>query len=240
MRALLVEDNEALSSQAKKALKLSGFEVDTALNIQDADEAFVSADYDLVLLDRMLPDGDGIEWLRSVRGEKIKTPVIIMTATLREVDQKIDGLNSGADDYIVKPIEFEELVARVRAVLRRTENMISNTLQLGALSFDITTREVSFGGELLSLPRRELCLLECLIKRANHVVPKTTLEEKLYGYDGEVTPNAIEVSVHRLRSTLKKCGSSARIHTARGVGYMIYDENDLQGRSRPCASQMRR
>ena len=223
MRALLVEDHPELRSHAHRALRTAGFEVDNAPDLDEADAFYDVADYDVVLLDRHLPDGDGLEWLRSLRGRGETTPVLIMTAAMRGVEARVEGLNSGADDYLVKPAEFGELIARVRAVLRRPRNMGCNLTRVADLEFDASAREVLVDGEVLALPRRETCLLECLLRRPGRIVAKGSLEENLYGFETEVTPNAIEVSVHRLRTALKRAGSRAEVRTVRGIGYMVHD-----------------
>lgn len=221
MRALLVEDHPTLASHTRQTLRAGGFEVDAVETIASAQDALSITRYDVILLDRQLPDGDGLDWLRAVRLRKITTPIIIMTATRRDVGDRIEGLNDGADDYVVKPIEFEELIARVRAVLRRPDTLVSTTLSYGNVVFNTAAREAYVREELFTLSRREMCLLESLMRRAGHVVARISLEESLYGYGGEVTPNAIEVSVHRLRSTLKKHRANIKIHTVRGIGYML-------------------
>ena len=229
MRALLIEDHPELQSHAERALHASGFAVDAVAAIEDAEDAFAAARYDVVLLDRRLPDGDGLDWLKARRKARNATPVIIMSATMVGTHDLVEGLNAGADDYIVKPIQFDELVARVRAVLRRPSDMTRNVLQAGNLELDTVNREITIDGRLSCLPRRETCLLECLVRHAGHVVAKASLEENLYGYGAEVTPNAVEVSLHRLRSSLKKIGANLKIHTVRGVGYMLHEEQTDRG-----------
>lgn len=223
MRALLVEDHPELRSHAHRALRTAGFEVDNAPDLDEAEACYDVADYDVVLLDRHLPDGDGLEWLRSLRERGETTPVLIMTAAMRCVESRVEGLNGGADDYLIKPIEFDELIARVRAVLRRPRNMGCNTSRVADVEFDADAREVLVNGKTVPLPRRETCLLECLMRRPGRIVAKGSLEENLYGFESEVTPNAIEVSVHRLRSALRRAGSRAEIRTVRGIGYLVHD-----------------
>ena len=238
MRALLVEDHPELQSHAERALHASGFAVDTVAAIEEADDAFAVASYDVVLLDRRLPDGDGLDWLKARRRARNATPVIIMSATMVGTNDLVEGLNAGADDYIVKPIQFDELVARVRAVLRRPSDMTRNVLCAGNLEFDTINREITIDGEMTCLARRETCLLECLIRRSGHVVAKASLEENLYGYGCEVTPNAIEVSLHRLRGSLKRIGANLKIHTVRGVGYMLHEERMAEQTRRAAPRRM--
>lgn len=235
MRALLVEDHPTLASHTRQALKVGGFEVDVVVTLDDADAAVAVTNYVIILLDRQLPDGDGLDWLRRFRAGRDTTPVIVMTAARRDLRDRVQGLNDGADDYLVKPVEFEELVARVRAVLRRPKALENATLVLGDIAFNTVTREVAIGGEPVMLPRREMCLLENLMRRSGHIVPRASLEENLYGYDGEVTPNAIEVSVHRLRRALKMRASTVKVHTVRGIGYMLVDDAPPAHPARPAA-----
>lgn len=223
MRLLLVEDHKDLADSAVKTLRAGGFQVDAVDCLSDASLAAGSADYDALLLDRQLPDGDGLDWLAAHRRSGARTPAIVMTAARTDVADRIAGLNEGADDYLVKPVDYGELVARVRAVLRRPQSLVESTVTVGNLALDTTARTISIAGAPLGLPRRELCLLECLVRRFGRAVQRATIEETLYGFNEEVTPNAIEVSVHRLRVALKASGASVTIHTVRGIGYMLIE-----------------
>jgi two-component system response regulator TctD len=173
-----------------------------------------------VILDLGLPDGDGLSILQYLRGKGAAIPVLVLTAR-QSTSEKVKGLAHGADDYLGKPFAFDELVARIRALLRRPPTYLGHQLALGGMTFDTTSRELSINGARHLLAAREATLLEALLRRSNHVVPKSVLEDQLYGLGEEGSPNAIEVCVHRLRKQLDDVGAGAEIHTVRGVGYLI-------------------
>jgi DNA-binding response OmpR family regulator len=222
MRLLLVEDNSRLAHFVKTNLTGQGFTVDAFETAGDATAALDTATYDAVVLDLELPDADGASVLRHLRGRGRTIPVLILTAR-DDVSDRVAGLNAGADDYLAKPFAIEELVARLRALLRRPGSALGRELALGNVRFDSQTREVRVDGVPLPLPRRELDLLELFLRRAGRVVAKTEIESSLYGFDDEIASNSVEVGIHRLRKRLSDAGASPAITTLRGVGYLLSD-----------------
>lgn len=223
MRVLFVEDHEALAEAIGGALRRAGFAVDDVGSLIDAREALALAPYDLVLLDIGLPDGSGTELIADLR-DRYATPVIVLTAR-GGLGDRIEGLNSGADDYVVKPVETPELIARCRAVLRRPGSRTSAVLTAGDLVLDTVHREARRGGEALGFSRRELGALEVLMRRKNRVVPRQVLLESLYDRDDEVSPNAVDAAVSRVRRALG-ADSGIELQTVRGVGWMLVDASD--------------
>ena len=208
MRVLLVEDNERLSSLMRGGLARGGFTVDAFDCLGDAEAAIGAVAYDLILLDLGLPDGDGMEWLKRFRRRSHAVPVLVVTAR-GGVTDRVAGLDTGADDYLVKPFEIDELLARCRALLRRPGACISTILTAGNVALEISSRQVTVAGQPLDAPRRETDLLELLLRRSGQVVPRAVLEERLYGFDDEVTPNALEAHVSRLRRRLTDAAADA-------------------------------
>jgi DNA-binding response OmpR family regulator len=220
MRVLLVEDNERLSSLMRGGLARGGFTVDAFDRLEDAESAVDTVDYDLILLDLGLPDGDGMDWLKRFRRRSRDVPVLVVTARGGLTD-RVAGLDTGADDYLVKPFEMDELLARCRAVLRRPGASLSTVLSTGNVTLNTTSRQVAVAGSQIDASRRETDLLEVLLRRSGQVVPRAVLEERLYGFDDEVTPNALEAHVSRLRRRLSDAAADVSIHTVRGVGYLL-------------------
>lgn len=219
MRTLLVEDHPPLAEAIAEGLAKAGFAVDIAGSVAEAEEAVVLAPYDLAILDLGLPDGNGLDLLREWQTQGA-FPTIIMTAR-GALGDRIAGLDSGADDYIVKPIEIPELVARCRAILRRPGNRESIVLTTGCIRLDTSIREAFCGDARLNLGRRELGLLEVLLRRQNQVAPRSILVEALYDRDTEVTPNAVDAAVSRLRRALTEAEADVSLKTIRGVGWML-------------------
>lgn len=220
MRLLLVEDNVSLVQLIAKGLASAGFEVDTAASVADALDIVSAGKYAAIILDLGLPDGDGLSVLKAMRVRSNSTPVLVLTArgTLRD---RVSGLNDGADDYLVKPFAFEELVARIQALLRRPGDFLGRLRRAGNIAFDTVGRQIYIDDKPQSLSARELALLELLIGRVGRVVPKAFVESHLFGDSDEVRSNAIEVYVHRLRRQLADLGATIEIHTVRGVGYLM-------------------
>ena len=223
MRLMLVEDNSRLSALLAKGLSSAGFVVDHMKTASEAREALAIARYSAVVLDLGLPDEDGLEVLRSMRRVGDATPVPILTAR-GGLKDRVGGLQAGADDYLSKPFELEELVARLRALQRRPPQMLSVVLSLGNLQFDTAARQMLVDGKPRLLSARETAVLEVLMHRPGHVVSKQIVEDQLFGLDHEVGSNAVEVYVHRLRKQLAEAGATVLIHTVRGVGYFIAEQ----------------
>ncbi|WP_026352675.1 response regulator transcription factor [Yoonia vestfoldensis] len=221
MRILFVEDESALSDAAVPVLVAGGFTVDVVDTLADAMSAESVFPYDAVLLDRHLPDGDGLHLLRDLRKRKRHMPVIVMSAVRADLADRIHGLEGGADDYMVKPLVPTELYARLKAVLRRPGQLEDAELHLGGLSYDTVCRQVRIDGEAVSLARRETDVLECLVRAAGRVVSRGYLEEAIYGFNEDVSNNAIDVSMHRLRCILKSRSARVQIETVRGLGYIL-------------------
>jgi DNA-binding response OmpR family regulator len=167
-----------------------------------------------------LPDGDGLTLIPKLRARSAGVPVIVLTAR-GELADRVAGLNIGADDYLGKPFAVEELLARLRAVLRRPADMLSETMRLGRLSFDVGNREACVGGEPLDLPRRELLVLEALLRRMGRTVARSSLEEAVYSIDDEIQSNALDTHISRLRRRLSEARAEIEIHAIRGVGYLL-------------------
>ncbi|MBS3651606.1 response regulator transcription factor [Pseudaminobacter sp. 19-2017] len=216
MRILLVEDDGVLGDAVRDQIAGDGHSVDWVTRIDAARDAMAGAAYDLILLDLMLPDGRGIVFLRALRAAGDVTPVIILTA-LDQVSDRIDGLTTGADDYLVKPFDLDELSARIGSVARRYTGNPNPIIRHGTLDIDIARRSVRREGKPVQLTAREWALLEAFLNRPGQLLSKAQLEEKLYDFDAEVESNTIEVHVSRLR---KKLGTGL-IETERGLGYRL-------------------
>jgi DNA-binding response OmpR family regulator len=220
MRVLLVEDNEELSVLLRKALAAGSVEADATATASEASAALAAVRYSAVILDRGLPDGDGLSVLRDLRYRGDPTPVLVLTAR-GGVRDRIDGLNSGADDYLAKPFAFEELLARVRALVRRPTEALGEPLQLGNVKLDTEARQVTVHDEPQFFSAREVGVLEILMRRPGRVIPKAFIANHLFGVAAEIGPNAVEVYVHRLRKQLLDLEAGVAIHTVRGVGYFV-------------------
>lgn len=226
MRVLLVEDNLRLSTLVRRGLENEGFTVDGVGTLCDAEAALDTIPYDVVILDLGLPDGDGLDLLGSMRAGGSHVPVLVLTAR-DGVDDRVKGLNAGADDYLLKPFAVEELTARLRALLRRPDGALGLSLRVGNVTFDTSSREVRVGQELIKISKKEMGVLEQLMRRAGRVVPKETLESKLYGFGDEVSPNSLEANISRLRKRLIQVNASITIHTLRGIGYLLSDRDEV-------------
>jgi two-component system OmpR family response regulator len=218
MRILISEDDAALAEALRFALTQSGFAVDWVANGLEADEALKGAEFGLLILDLGLPKIDGLEVLRRLRRRNSTLPVLILSGR-EQPEEKVAGLDLGADDYLVKPFSLNELQARVRALLRRGHGVATPVLTYRELSFDPATRTASISGHALPLSLHELSVLEVLVRRFGRPVSKEQLVEQIYTYDQEVSHNAIEVYVHRLR---KKIGTTGLVvRTLYGRGYAL-------------------
>jgi two-component system OmpR family response regulator len=217
MRILIAEDDPIIADGLSRSLRQGGYAVDWAANGLEADTALVTASYDLLILDLGLPKMPGLEVLKRLRGRNSQLPVLILTA-LDGTGDRVRGLDLGADDYMVKPFELAELEARVRALTRRSAGTVP-TMQCGALTYDQVGRVAHIHGQALDLSAREIGLLEILLMRTGRLVSKDQLVEHLCGWGEEVSHNAIEVYVHRLRKKLESGG--VKIATVRGLGYCL-------------------
>ena len=216
MRVLLVEDDTILGAAVRDQIRADGHSVDWVTRLDAADDHLAIASYDLILLDLMLPDGRGIPFLRSLRARQDVTPVVILTA-LDQISDRIEGLNAGADDYMVKPFDLSELSARLKAVARRYSGNPNPLIKIGDLAIDLAARRVTRAGKPVALTAREWVLFEAFVQRPGQLMSKAQLEERLYAFDDEVESNTTEVHISRLR---KKLGHEV-IETVRGVGYRL-------------------
>ena len=224
MRILLVEDHPALRQMIRDHLVQKGFVTDAVALGDEALSAHRTADYDAVSLDLGLPDIEGMSVLSQLRaGSASAVPILIGTARDAVLD-RIAGLDAGADEYIIKPFDLAELEARLRAVLRRPGQRKRDTYQFADLVFDTVSRMAKVGETPLELTRRETALLETLLRAAGNVVVRDALEDRIYGFDEPVTPNAIEATVSRLRRKIKAANAGVRIETRRGIGYRVVEE----------------
>ncbi|MBY0521079.1 MAG: response regulator transcription factor [Sphingomonas sp.] len=220
MRLLIVEDDDALATALAAALARRGFASDHAMRCDDARQMLDVGQYGAVLLDLGLPDGDSMALLRQLRAMRNPIPIIVITAR-DAIGDRINGLNAGADDYVVKPFDIDELTARLAAVLRRQGGFTGSTLELGNLSLDTHSGDLSVNGGLIVLSARERQLIGLLLRRAGQVVSKSLAEDQLFGLSDPVGSNAVEVYVHRLRRKLQGAGSLPQVETIRGVGYLL-------------------
>ncbi len=223
MRLLVVEDNQRLSGLIAGLLTDNLFAVDVAATIEEAQIALATAEHDLVLLDLSLPDGDGGEILRSLRRAGRTTRILVATAR-SDVVERVDALNGGADDYLVKPFSLDEQRARIRALLRRPPETVQQILSAGRITLDTATLVLRVGGEVTTLPRRELTVMISLLKQQGRLVSRKKLEDAVYSFDAEVTPNAIEAAVSRLRRRLEGCDAGISITAMRGLGYILAEQ----------------
>jgi two-component system response regulator QseB len=216
MRLLLVEDDAMIGEAVRTGLRQDGFTVDWVRDAEAGDAAVRAEAYAVLLLDLGLPRKSGLDWLRALRQGRNRIPVLILTAR-DSVADRVAGLDAGADDYLVKPFDLEELSARVRALLRRQAGRAEPELRYGNLVLDPATREATFNGEPISLSAREFALLAALLERPGGILSRAQLEQRLYGWGEEVESNAVEVHIHHLR---KKLGTDF-IRNVRGLGYTL-------------------
>jgi two-component system OmpR family response regulator len=216
MRVLLVEDDQMIGNAMEYALRAANYAIDWVTDGQSALSTAQTQYYDAILLDLGLPKRDGLEVLRGIRSAGNATPVLIVSAR-DAVESRIAGLDLGADDYLLKPFDMAELLARMRAVIRRKNGHASSTLDNGAISLDLTTREITMDGKIIHLSAREFSLIEALLMRPGAILSRQELEDRIYGWHHEVESNAVEFLIHGLR---KKLGTHA-IKNVRGLGGMV-------------------
>ena len=220
MRILIVEDDARVASFIRRGLKEEQYTVDVA---KDGEEALFMAqtnEYDLVILDLMLPKRTGLDVLRTLRNERVAVPILILTAK-DDLDDKVKGLDSGADDYLTKPFGFDELLARVRALLRRRGDLVATVLRVADLELDTLRHQATRHGKALELTTREYALLEFLLRHADHVVTRTQLAEHVWEHDFDPLSNVIDVHIARLRRKVDDGSSRKLIHTVRSSGYIL-------------------
>lgn len=224
MRLLVVEDNEELAGLLAQGLQAAGYQIDHLSSAADARNALGTTRYAALILDLGLPDSDGLSILRELRHRRDPIPVLVLTAR-GGVEDRVTGLRSGADDYLVKPFAFDELVARLEALLRRPGQLLGSSLRLSNVTFDTEGRQVFVDQQPQNLSAREIAVLELLLRRKGSVVSKKLLEDQIFGLTGEVASNAVEVYVHRLRKQLSDIGAKVKISTVRGVGYVMMESD---------------
>ena len=223
MRLLIVEDNEELAELLAKGLQTAGYEADILATADDARSVLQTTFYAALILDLGLPDGDGLELLREIRHRNNPIPLLVLTAR-GGLHDRVQGLRSGADDYLVKPFALEELIARLEAQMRRPGQLLGSSLRIANLEFDTQNRQASIDDRPQVLSARETAVLELLMRSKGRVVSKKQVEDHIFGHSGDVASNAIEVYVHRLRKQLSERGAKVQVHTIRGVGYLIAEE----------------
>jgi DNA-binding response OmpR family regulator len=232
MRILVVEENIEFSALLTSILYKDGFSCDVAASSFDAEEALRTTPYAVVVLDLALPDEDGLILLKRLRLRGVHLPVLILTSRA-DVEDRVKGLRAGADDYLVKPVAAEELVARLQALLRRPSEILGRRLQVGDLALDVEARQLFVAGRPENFSAREIDLLELMLRRVGRVVKRRYVEDHLFGLQWPVGSNAIEVAVHRLRKHLQALDAGAVVHTVKGVGYFITEvSKDEQKQSR--------
>jgi DNA-binding response OmpR family regulator len=222
LRLLVVEDEPSLLSIITKRLKEEGYGVDSAKDGREGENYISSAEYDCIILDIMIPFQDGLTLLRKIRSKNISAPVLLLTAK-DSIADRVTGLDSGADDYLVKPFSFDELLARVRAMLRRHKDKKSTVLSVGDLVMDTVTRQVQRGGKAIELTSKEYSILEYFLRNKNRVLTKSQIAEHVWNYDFEYNSNIVEVYVRYLRRKMDEEFKNKLIHTIRGGGYVIKD-----------------
>lgn len=222
MRILVVEDDHKIANAIKKGLEQESFAVDISFDGKDGLGSALTISYDLIILDRMLPEVDGVKICEIMREKKITTPILILTAK-DKVSDKVEGLNAGADDYLVKPFAFEELLARIRALLRRPNQISDNILKVDDLILNTINFQVKREDDIIDLSSKEFALLEYLMRNPGRILTKDNIIAHVWDYDADILPNTVEVYIGYLRSKIDKPfeNKSVLIHTIRGFGYKI-------------------
>jgi DNA-binding response OmpR family regulator len=220
LRVLIIEDNQRMCQAVAESLRAQGFAVDTAASASEGLRVWKAADYDAAVLDLMLPDDTGLNALKEMRDLGNMTPVLILTA-LGTIEDRVRGLDCGADDYLVKPFAMQELIARLRALLRRPGAALGRTLTLGSVNLDTSARIATVAETRLDLTRSEMIVLEALLRNQGRVLSKERLAEYLYDFEQERSTNSVETHVHRLRKKLAAAGAAdVSLRTLRGLGYL--------------------
>ena len=226
MRILVVEDEHKIASSIKKGLEQESYAVDVAFTGTDGYDLASTEDYDLLIIDLMLPGMDGVTITKTLRLNQNHTPILMLTAK-GQLEDKVEGLDSGADDYLTKPFAFEELLARIRALIRRPKESIQTTLTLSDLSLNSKTFEVKRGNSLIQLSSKEFALLDYLLRHSNQILTKEQIMHHVWDYDADILPNTVEVYIGYLRNKIDKAfpDKTALIHTVRGFGYKLTHEH---------------
>ena len=224
MKILLVEDEPEMAEVLAEALRHHNFLTDHSATLAEASEAIAQYHYDLVILDRHLPGGDGLELIGRMRAVGKMYPVLVLSAR-GDITDKILGLDEGADDYLAKPFDFSELLARIRALIRRPSALQDDRVTVGSLTFDHINGEASVNGVAVRLTRRETFLLDSMVRRFGRVVSRETLMSSVFSFNDQVQPNALDLHISRLRQKLSEAGSGLRINVVRGVGYFMDEES---------------
>jgi len=225
MRILIIEDDHKIANAIKKGLSQESFAVDICFDGKDGFGSAMTIDYDLIILDRMLPEIDGIKICQILRKKNKKMPIIMLTAK-DKIRDRVEGLNAGADDYLIKPFAFEELLARVKALLRRPKEIIDDTIGINGLTLNPTTYEVTREGKSITLSNKEFALLEYLLRNPNRILTKDNIISHVWDYDADILPNTVEVYIGYLRNKIDKPFNNRRnlIQTVRGFGYKISEK----------------
>lgn len=227
MHVLIVEDERTIVAYVKRGLEEQGYAVDVAYSGREALDWVAVATFDLVVLDVMLPEGDGLSVCRELRARGVRTPILMLTAR-DTVDDRVNGLDAGADDYLVKPFAIKELLARLRALTRRvTDGVGSSVLQVADLTFDTRTLQVNRAGTPISLVAKEYAVLECLMREPGRVLSRTTIAEHVWSYDVYNDSNVVDVYIRNLRRKLDDPFTHKLIHTVRGLGYRLSAGDDV-------------
>ena len=223
IKILVVEDEKSLLKVIVKRLKETGYVIDAAENGEDALLYAGASNYDVIILDIMLPKISGLEVLRQIRKDKITTPVLLLTA-LDSVSDKVDGLDAGADDYLVKPFAFGELLARIRVLLRRQSDNKTNVFTVGDIELDITKRVVTCNGNQIDFTAKEFAVLEYMIRNKGNTLTRSQITEHVWEYEADFESNVVDVYVRYIRRKIEKHSEMKLIHTVRGIGYLLKEE----------------
>ncbi len=223
MRILLVEDNERLSESIKRGLEEEGFAIDTASDGEDGLYLASAENYDLVILDVMLPKKNGIEVCKELRKQNNKVTILMLTAKSK-LDEKVDGLNAGADDYLTKPFEFPELLARIQALLRRTYKQVATAIIINDLEIDSQKHEIKRGGKLVNLTPKEFAIIDLLSKNINQVVTRTQIIEHTWDYNFDSMSNVVDVFIASIRKKIDSGRKKKLLQTVHGVGFKLSQE----------------
>jgi heavy metal response regulator len=225
MRILIIEDEKKVASFIKKGLEEEYFAADIAVDGREGLKLAISEEYDIIIMDIMLPYMDGISLIKEVRNRKILTPILMLTVK-DSIKDKVEGLDAGADDYLTKPFAFEELLARLRALLRRNENSKTPSLKISDLVLDLQSHRVFRSNQEIILTPKEYAILEYLMRNSNKVVSRTKLIEHVYDYHFDTETNIIDVYINKVRAKIDTNSSRPLIHTIRGIGYVLKDEDE--------------